>query len=771
MSTSRFTLLRKSANREPDFLIDIDRYENGQDVIRLASKYRTVVDGASSYYYEGLLEAASGMDERLPVDTVYKEQGDCVLTLLNRRICTQEIDEKFSDLLNAGLSGAKVVIRQFYDGCDWADVEDEIIYTGWVITEQTVYDENGISLTISPYYKKHSSLPPYRMVQEEYSTMDPEGENLLMPLIIGKLHYEGKKAHNGADDMDTLYGGAVLLSSHYIYKSLPDYRLLVAGHQSFNDFNLYKDLTKFANPQYYNDDAGGPNWRIITTLEVDIADWDADADWSCDTLGIYDSGGVNRDPVRMLRAVLKSYYGMSWADSDQSEIDNTSALLTFQNHLWTGDLCLDGRVDSETPPEQYFTKFMGQIPLWIYRGRNGKFFFKKWERRPTVDYTDCALSFEDHVLKDGFEAFYSSPKGPNITMPFWPNLGRDLADDVCRDGYFQRAFVQCTIQDSGYALDEDLTDSELEWNITGSGTQPVNNDLVLVGREICEVRLPSTPTGATVTVWRRGGNGTDAVEHSTGDRIYIIRTNSSNGRNLHDQMGDIESPCKALEIYEDATYNDVIEISPENHAEFYKDAERLADNIASQLNNALTNLQGTYACEWDPLTNLYHIYTTDSKEFKVKIDQSDNLAKVIGFWVETSMGTSHYGDQPARKRECQAAYDLATFRNHAGWETKADWIVGDGLDTETGGVFGGDLTPIVARDYRFDIAHRPMRRVKFRTTDRFINLTLGKIFEFDTDINDYLLAHGTQWTDLNWRVINIRHIDIDELEFIAEEAM
>jgi hypothetical protein len=729
MSTDRFDLLRKSSYKSSDLLIDIDRFDNGQDIIRISSRYREV----GSYYYEGLLLNVSGMDERLPIDCQFKLQGDALMTFANSRLMCQTPAEpmpKISDLLAEGLMGAKVTIRQFYEGCIWTDVDDEYAFTGWIKSEQIQYDENELVLTVSPVGKKLSRIPPYRMHEDDYSTMDTEGEGLIMPIVLGLLTNTNKLSHDGVTDMDAVYGGAYLLSNKYILKSLPDYRLLVAGHVCYINFNLYKELTKYASPTYHLDDAGGPDWRQITTLELDTAIWDATKDWSCDTEGIHNS---LRDPIQHVKQVLTHFYGMRGLDDDISEIDYTTSQIDFSNYLLSTALACDALIKTELSVAQFFTKMMGQFPFHIYRGRDGKIYFKKWERKPAVDYTE---------------------KKPN---------------DVCQGGYFQRAFIQCTIQDSGYTLDEDLTDSELDWTITGSGIMPVNNDLVLVGREICEVKLPNTPTGSVVTVWRRGGNGTDAVEHSDGDAIYLLRTDSNNGRRAHDQMGVMTAASKTIEIYEDAVHHAAVTISPEDVASYYKDAERLADNVAEQC-NADADLDGVYACEWNPETNFYRLYTTNSVEFMIKQNLSDGLVKVLGWWADTGMAEEHFGDLPARKRECQAAYDTVMYRDNSGWELRADWVVGSGLTANPGGDFEGDLTPIVTRDYRFDISHRPMKRVKFSAPNRFYNLLIGKIFEFDTDINDYLKVHGQNFTELNWRVINARRVDMNTLRFIAEEA-
>jgi hypothetical protein len=625
---------------------------------------------------------------------------------------------KISDLLAESLVGAQVTIRQFYEGCTWTDVDNEYAFTGWIKSEQTKYDESEIVLTVSPQ-KAYTLIPPYKMHQDDYDTMDKEGEGIVMPVILGELINDGKESHNSLVEMDAAYGGALLLDTKYIRYDAPDFYLLVSMLQSKDVPDLYKDNVAQA----------------------------ADS-----------------------REILSQVWGMRWYGSGWFELDNTSALLNFDDYLWSAGLKCDGLIKSQMTMTQYFTKMMGQFPFHVYRGRDGKIYFKKWERKPAVDYTEKKLSYEDEIFD--IKISYSNPKGPGISMKFWPNLGRSMADAVAPGGYFQRAFVEMNVQDSGHNLDEDLTDSELEWTLTGSGTFPITGDLIMVGREICEVRLPAAPSGSVVTVWRRGGNGTDAVEHSDGDVIYILRTDSSNGRCRHDQMGNIASPCEKIEIWEDAAHTAVVQLSNfgySNHAKLFYDAQRLANALADCCTSH-ASLTGTYACLWDAETNFFKLYTTDSTEFKILQDQSDNLTKVLGWWVDTGMATEHWGDRPARKRECQLTYDYAMHRNNRVQEIVADLIVGTGLTYESGGSFGGDLTPQVARDYRYDISHRPMKQVSLSAPNRFYNLLIGKTFEFDTDINDYLKVHGQNFTDLNWRVINARRVDMNTLRFVVEEA-
>jgi len=770
MATAKYELLRKMAYKSSDLLVEIDRFENGQNLIRLAFQDRVL----DSYHFYGLIQNITGMNERLPVDTKFKYQGDATLEILNERVPGQAVPAKFSDLLNDWLVGAKVIIYQYFEGMAYSDLDDDtIMYAGWINGTRLEYDTQIIHLTVSPY-KHYPNLPILRMHEIDYDNPEEGKDDTIMPIIWGE-NYFNNRPKNAVDDLDDLYGGAFLLPCWCDY-DVPSghYRYLTAGHVGTSTAvsRLYSNTTLEASYwAVHNDNAGGPSWRNILTVEVMDEIADTTKDWSVDCTGLQVSGVSVKDPITSLREILVQILGLNWQGTGWCEIDNTTAQLTFDNlYTWPGAVGLysAGIEDQEITMEQLFSNFMGQFPFWIYRGRNGKFYFKKWARMPDVDYTERALSFEDDITDIQVEM--SNPTGPVVEMNYWPNHGRSEANEIASGGYFARAFINLYVQDSGYTLDEDLDTTETVWDITGSGTFPTTGNLVMVGRETCEVQLPGTPTGSTITVWRRAGNGTEAVEHSTGDKIYILRPDSAAGRNNGVQGGNIESTAQYIEIWEDATHYATLDLTSgggSNHPKLYRDAVRLIEHIASR-GTINPSLQGTFTGTWNPETGFYTLSSTVA--FKILMGNSDNLVKVLGWWGDTDLATSQIGNKPARRRESQLTYDYAVRRRLDTIRFNADYITGSGIPYWVGGMWGGDLTPIEACAYRFDIGHRAMRRVRFRAPLHFVNLTIGKIFSFASDIDEHIKVHGESWTNLNWRVIETWRATPTLLGFIAEEA-
>jgi hypothetical protein len=818
MSTDRFDLLRKSSYKSSDLLIDIDRFDNGQDIIRISSKYREV----GSYYYEGLLLNVSGMDERLPIDCQFKLQGDALMTFANSRLMCQTPAEpmpRLSDLLGDWLGGAKVTIRQYFEGCTWADVENEEAFVGWIKNPQTVYDENEIQLVASPT-KKYPDLPPHVLNRRDYGSMDADSGEMVMQIAIGDLTYDGKHPYSATGDMTAPYAGAVLLAkntllypgtsyTHYAPADLPrpgetipfrmmkaqawlkkvldDVWLLASALPSYNIDDVYSDGThRTENTVWFEEqnDGGGPDWRTLTLAKILGVYWDPTKEWTCNIQGMKDSDAphlLTRDPIQVVFQILHQVYGMTWSDSTWNELDLTSASLWLTNWLAGENLYCDGLLDRKQSLERFLSDMMMQFPFWIYRGRNGKFFAQKWERKPDVDYTDTEVSFKNHIFREGFSVGYRQPKGPAIDMLYWPHHGRDISSSLpipLEQGYFTRAYITLEVERSGYVLGADYNDTVLTFAITGSGHHPLNGDLIMIGREVMEVRLPISGTG-NITVRIRGGNGTKAAAHLDDDSIYILHPASAVGDVNHDQLG-VEplvagQTCRKIIIWEDALHTATINIGDaggNSDIDLHRDKtwgmSELQDSI-----NMNGNIYGTYVCEWDPLVNFVTIRTSDSKSFKIQLVANDWMVKVMGWWADTGMGTSHTGTQPARFREAQLTYDYAVQRTCNVRKLRASMITGAHLNRTLLADYGDaicDLTPMVARDKQFDTNHRPMRQVKFNAPDQFVDLAIGKIFAFADDINDHLKREGNEWTDLNWIVAKTRRLDMHNLEIIAEEA-
>ena len=248
MATATYTKYRKRKYKEPGLLVSIEL--DPDNIVYLSDQYRTVTNE-----YEGLLKGISGLHERLPIGGRFQKRGDARLKIYNKKLNFQaDATSRFSDLLaDYGLIGAKVIIKQWFNGCALTDCET--IYQGWVKLP-VKYNEQMVDLIVSPLREENLIAPDVLSVSD-YSNLDASLQGSAFPVIYGQVtHYS-----TDGDSLDlTVDGGAICLSTEI---DNSNHYWLVAGHKISAVDHVYDETTDQIGSTNVTTSgvAGGPAWR------------------------------------------------------------------------------------------------------------------------------------------------------------------------------------------------------------------------------------------------------------------------------------------------------------------------------------------------------------------------------------------------------------------------------------------------------------------------------------------------------------------------------
>lgn len=765
MSTATYERLRSLRYNKPDTLVEIrlggeKTSAYGGDIIVYVSLRE---HDLGTYRFEPLLVTATGMDEHLPMSHSWKERGTMRLELLDAKLNVQEnADDKLSDLLTEySFVGAQVIVRRFFEGCTWADVQNEVIYKGVIVTppKQT---PTKLTCTVSPH-KDEQMIPPYRVTHGEFPDADIGAYGKLMPVIVGELRNAG--IAGGGLDLDSV-GGARSQNIDIRRQAGPISTLLIAGHQCFSVGPWYDIgyVTRTVSPVNGPGPAGsGEAWRDICYVEKGNA-YDPQVADTCDVKGLKDWNEVTllTCPTAQIKRILQLIAGKSAEDFASG---------FYKDSDWRAD----GIFDQPITIQQMFTRYMKQLPFLFYHNRQGEYTNKELTHYPVTEYTDV-LGKED-IKVTGLE--YGEKAHNSVTVNYWKNLGnKQVANAMQPEKYgpwFQCAWITCLKQDSGKTLQVDVNDSTLNLNITPTGTgidpgQAGYFELVLFDNELLEYHTWSSPT---LGVWRRGACGTDPAPHKAGARMIYLRTHSCHGGSYRDQRGGSHrSDDDAICVKEEGSTAVEVSISP-FATDFFSDPERLAKKVEDEL-NAHVGLSGTYTYLWDAERN--RMTSTSTANHKIYADgegedgeTSDYLATVLGH--TTALGDLVYATiqaaaTPALQREAHAAYAYARYRTNASKVVDADLIRNFSLASNS-----PSDTAIMCRNFNYDLHWKRMPRFRFETGLDRENLLNGMIFETGVSLDIWSKFHGQSWAGRQWRVVRVRQKKRNRLEFLAEEVL
>lgn len=764
--TSTFDQLSERRYNKPDLLFDIifdGEYVSGQSgnaiIGRISERFHDLGD---PYRYEPLVISATGFDEYYPHEHKWKPRGQVRVEILNEKITAQDNAEaRISDLLaDYGFIGAEVIIRQFFEGCTWADVEGEIIFQGSISNYS--YDATKLTLTISPH-KDNCKLPPYRIHKGQFIDSNEGSRGKVMPIIVGELiNYD---IGGGGLDMDAV-GGALSLTRDIRYESgFPRSTLLVACHECFS-VGYYWDQNYATQAGINFNNGKGPgtsgyDWMQICYITSGV--YDCQVGDTCDVQGLKDwnEATLLTCPTRQIGKILHSFAGKN------SE--------HFYQFYKDSDYQGNGIFDNQITIPQLLSRYMKNFPMLpMYHDRRGRYTCKELDYFPSTEYPRHLSKDHDIKIK---KIEFSAEASNSVALLYWKNLAnrhnnRRGQPDLFGP-WFQKTWITCIPQDIRKVLTADMSvGTTLSiWITPTGGIDPEPFDLMMIDNEIMEVKTYSV---GNVHVWDRGGCGTTARPHALGAPVYILRTHSCNGICYPDQHGgSYRSDDDALCVAEQIGNIEEISISP-LATDIISNPDRLGSEIQAKL-NASVILAGTYSVSWDPERNRFtFIETTGSYPFKVFADgnglsgkASDYLATVIG-WLSDSptYATTQRASAPAQQREFQAAYAYARYRIGGETTIEADLIRGVGFahDEEC-------PDAIASRNYHFDMNWRKKAQITFESNLRCLDLTNAMIFEFDPDLDEYTKIGGRSWEDIQWRVIKIRRPKAHRLEFIAEEVL
>jgi hypothetical protein len=734
----------------------------GGDEIYLADDYYELTND-----WEGLIQTVSGMDLHLPVDGKARPRGNAQVTLVNGRLMRQTHGERISDYFNdIYFFGATGQLYFHMLGVSETETLTLSLFKGKVSRPVLTDKGQKVRLTITPGDEDSGVLPPYRVNQTEYPNAKGGNDGKPMPIIWGELKNEG--ATGGGLDLED-WGGAFPIN---IQLHRTNHRALIAGHpiEALTGYWTHPSWTdETGNVQLSNQNPGDSSvdWRTVSVAMPDGA-CNPDAGDRCDVKGLESQGDLTSGissgtflecPKLLLEQSLRMF--LAYTAGDFLTTDFLSA----------SDEKAAGVIVRDTTVGKLINRCNKQFKLMFFRGPTGKINCKEWQTLYTsgteIDLKDEVEFKKIGITKDNYNS---------VTMKFWKNLIGDAPDNKywygdfdIGDDFYLESFIRFAKHPTRETVSTLFPAGNTSFYHTSTPTASFfkNGDLILMGQEVMEVKTQHTTTRTEVQ--RRGGLGTDDVDHAIGEDIFFLRTQSNCGTGINDGHGNYGSSYQhKIHVWE--AVGQYATVTTTYNCSSFSDPIRWAERIATDLTNNST-LKGNYSGTWDGDTNRFKLWTTNAQDFQIKPSITDAIPDylcnpLMGFTSDTSLGEEHWSDSPTWWREAQAAWAYVRYGVN-----KPLVIEGDFLRFDSFQITDHPWHVVRGRNRRFDATIIPRIEVDFECGPRLYLLGLNGIVQFSDSFDSVMKPFGKSWDGKTWRIIKTWKPSITRFGYRVREVL